>query len=161
MEKISEWVQPIKTNEFESLSKKAYTYMFEQQEIVQQKYGLTGYESWYYDQGAGVLTFSDNGMVKLKIDYEEVGTISKISNTWLWSWANPHIDEKVKMAILAVKEYGIENNIKALTKEKWYADEYDGWEMTAIAAYLIKAKGAYRVPLENTISFMLFKNIID
>ena len=41
------------------------------------------------------------------------------------------------------------------------AEEVDGWEMTAISAYLLKAKGAYRVPTGKTFSFMLFMEIED
>ncbi len=93
--------------------------------------------------------------------YEEVGSISKISNTWLWSWANPHLDDKIKTDISLVKEYGEKQNLEKLIKRKWNADEYDGWEMTAISAYLMKAKGAYRVSTEKTYSFKIYKEIID
>jgi hypothetical protein len=119
------------------------------------------YESWYYDQALGELIFSDGDVVKIKIKYETVGSVSKITDTWLWSWANPHLEEKIKTDIIKVKNYGIDNQLELLTKSKWYADQYDGWEMTAISAYLMNAKGAYRVPLDNTYSFMIFKEVID
>ncbi len=84
-----------------------------------------------------------------------------MSNTWLWSWANPHLEEKIKTKILKVKEYGEKHKIESLTKSKLQANEVDGWEMTAISAYLMKAEGAYRVPTDRTFSFMIFKEVKD
>lgn len=37
----------------------------------------------------------------------------------------------------------------------------NAWEMTIVAAYLMNAKGAYRVPTEKLYSFMIFKDVID
>lgn len=155
--------KPNRTSEFETLSKKAYEYLIEQQKNVEETYGIHNYENWFYHQGTGILTFSnlENQTEIIEIQYEEVGSISKISKTWLWSWANPHLDSKIKTDIEIVKNYGEENNLESLTKRKWFGDEYDGWEMTAIAAYLMKAKGAYRLPLENTFSFVIYKEMND
>jgi len=152
---------PENTEDFVDLIIKANDYLNEQQEICRSKYDLGKYEKWYYDQETGLLTFSDGGVVKLNIKYEEVGSVSKISNTWLWAWANPHVEDKVKNDIIKVREYGHRHKLEKLIKEKWYAEEVDGWEMTAIAAYIMQAKGAYRVPTEKTYSFMIFKHIED
>lgn len=153
--------KPELTHQFETLSKKSYEYLTNQQQLIEEKYGLGKYEKWFYDQETGELTFSDGDTVKIKIKYEEVGSISKVSKTWLWSWANPHLEDAIKTDIHKVKKYGIKNKLKHLIKRKWFADEYDGWEMTAISAYLMNAKGAYRVPTEKTFSFMIFKEVID
>lgn len=153
--------KPNRISEFEALSKKAYEYLNEQQKVIEKTFGIHKYEDWFYDQKTGILTFS-NAATKNKIveiQYEEVGSISTISQTWLWSWANPHLDPKIKTEIEVVKNFGEINNLEHLTKKKWFGDEYDGWEMTAIAAYLMKAKGAYRLPLENTFSFVIYKEI--
>lgn len=146
---------------YQSLVEKSYAYLQEQQDICMNEYSLGSYEKWFYDQETGELTFSDGKDVKLRIDYEQVGSVSNISQTWLWAWANPHLDEKVNRRIAKVLEYGKNNEIKKLVERKWAAEEVDGWEMTAIAAYLLKAKGAYRVPTDKTLSFMIFMNIKD
>jgi hypothetical protein len=154
--------KPNRTSEFEKLRKEACNYLIEQQKIIEDTYGIHKYEDWFYDQETGILTFS-NAETKdkiVEIQYEEVGSISNISKTWLWSWANPNIEPTVKTEIEIVRDYGKENDLESLTKSKWFADEYDAWEMTAISAYLMKAKGAYRFPLENTFSFVIYKEII-
>lgn len=149
------------TISFEELSKKAYEYLYQQQDICNSVYKIGTYQNWYYDQLTGELTFSDNGIKKLIIDYEEVGSVSTVTNTFLWAWANPHLEENIKTEIVKVKEYGLKRDFEKLINPKWTADEYDGWEMTAIASYLLKAKGAYRVPSikGKLFSFMIFKNI--
>jgi len=146
---------------FERLLKKSYDYLYKQQDICKDIYKISSYQNWYYDQTTGKLTFSDDGIVKLIIDYEEVGSVSLETKTWLWAWDNPHIEENVKQQITTIKDYGLKRNFSKLVKAKWTADEVDGWEMTAIATYLLKAKGVYRVPVNNgkLLSFMLFKKI--
>lgn len=153
--------RPEFTPEFYKLIKKGYDYLTEQQKIMDEKYEIRAYEKWFYSQETGFLTFSDEGIDKIKIRYEEVGSISTSSNTWLWAWANPHLTEKIKSEIEQIKKFGEEHLFEPLTKSKWYGDNYDGWEMTGISALLMNAKGAYRVPTDNTFSFMIYKEVID
>ena len=131
---------------FTQLSKLAYEYLRKQQEICTHNFKLLEYKSWLYDQTTGKLTFSDDGVEQLVIDYEEVGSVSYNSNTWLWAWANPHLEDKIKSEITTVRDYGHQRDLEKLVTPKWKAREVDGWEMTAIAAYLLNAKGAYRIP---------------
>ena len=139
----------------------SYDYLNAQQDICKDIFKLSDYQNWYYDQATGELTFSDNGINKLIIDYEEVGSVSLVSNTWLWAWTNPHLEQRIKSEIIKVKEYGEARGFEKLVSPKWMADEVDGWEMTAISSLILKTKGAYRVPsVENQLfSFMVFKNI--
>lgn len=154
-------VSELDTISFSNLSQKAYDYLFARQDDCDSIYHIGRFEHWYYDQATGKLTFSNKDTIKLVIDYEEVGSISLKSNTWLWSWDNSSIEPKVKSQITNVRDYGDKRDFKKLTEAKWKADLYDGWEMTAIAAYLMKAKGAYRIPIHDSslYSFMIFKNI--
>ena len=152
---------PRNTAGFEKLLEISYEYLSQQQDICKEKYGLSFYEHWYYDQSTGIIEFSDSGIVKLRIRYEEVGSVSTVTDTWLWAWANPHLLDPVKREIVAVKEFGEKNGLKKLTKPKWYADEYDGWEMTTISAYVMQAKGAYRIPSDSLFSFLIFKEVED
>ena len=48
------------------------------------------------------------------------------------------------------------HGIWQLTTPKWEADETDGWEMTSISAYILQAKGAYRMPTADLFSFAIF-----
>ncbi len=47
------------------------------------------------------------------------------------------------------------HDIWQLTTPKWEAVETDGWEMTSIPAYILQAKGAYRMPNSRLFSFVI------
>jgi len=138
---------------FEELSKISYEYLNAQQELCNEKYLLGVHQNWFYDQETGSLSFSNNDKDCLRFRFENIGSISYISKTWLWSWANSYCLENTVQNVLKVKEYGEENGFEKLVNEKWDADIYDGWEMAAIAAYLLKAIGVYRVPNEEETIF--------
>jgi hypothetical protein len=57
-----------------------------------------------------------------------------------------------------VREYGRAHGIDRLVNAKWSGDEQDGWEMTAIAAYILKADGGYRSPGQQGAVFLILKN---
>src|SRR5438876_6990311 len=122
---------------FDELSKEAYKYLNERQAICEDKYLLSAHERWFYDQETGLIIFYNEDKIILRIKFEAVGSISLISNTWLWSWANNTVLENTKREILRVKAYGEKYELKKLFQDKWDADMYDGWEMTARAAYLL------------------------
>jgi|GEM_PF-1112814 len=154
-------VTELDTISFENLSKKSYDYLFKQQDSCETKFHINSYEHWFYDQATGLLTFSDSGIAKVIVEYEEVGSISNTSNTWLWSWDNASVDALIKQKMEIVKEYGKRRSFIKLTDAEWKADEVDGWEMTAISSYLLKAKGAYRCPSGDgkLLSYLIYKNI--
>jgi hypothetical protein len=92
-------------------------------------------------------------------DIQFVGSISTVSDTWLWSWANDSVDPELAASMVTVRDYGNEHGFSQLTVKKWHAHEVDGWEMTAIAALLLKARGAYRSPAEDGFTFMVMTDV--
>ncbi|MGN8058647.1 DUF6882 domain-containing protein [Pedobacter sp. 22163] len=157
----SKKIELLDTVSFEELSKISCEYLKNQQAHCMEKYKIGKYERWDYDQRTGKLIFSDQGVRKVIIDYEEVGSVSLKSNTWLWAWGNSSIEENVKKEITTIRTYGIKRGFESLLKAKWSADIVDGWDMAAISAYILKAKGVYRTPSHDNklFSFMLFKKI--
>ncbi|MBB6237009.1 hypothetical protein HDC90_001626 [Pedobacter sp. AK013] len=79
----------------------------------------------------------------------------------MWAWGNSSIEENVKKEITRVRTYGIKRGFENLLTAKWPAGIMDGWDMAAISAYILKAKGVYRIPSNDNklFSFMLFKKI--
>jgi hypothetical protein len=57
-----------------------------------------------------------------------------------------------------VRAYGEKHGFQRLAGALWSADETDGWEVTAITAYLLKGLGAYRAPGEKSNLFMVILN---
>lgn len=107
------------------------------------EYAFTSYPRYDYDQHAATLTFfSGAERPDLIADVEFVGTLSTASGTWMWSWANFSLAEPVRSRITQVRD--AHTGIPHLTVPLWAADQHDGWHMTAIAAEVLDAKGAYR-----------------
>ena len=78
---------------------------------------------------------------------------------WLWAWDNPYLLENAIQDIQKVKKFGDKNEIEKLTSPKWEATEQDAWDMTAIAANLLKARGAYSFLSDDIRVFVIFKRI--
>ena len=146
-------------DEFTHLIDESTSYLKQGIASCQTEFSLGAYERFDWYQETGELIWSDGGVPKVVAKVQFVGSISKKSNTWLWSWANPTILEEVKKDLHAVKAFGEKHQIDRLTTAKWPADEVDGWEMTSVAAKLCGAKGAYRAPDSNGFTFVIFTDI--
>lgn len=123
------------------------------------EFRITTWPRWDYDLDAGTLTFSDAGLPKVIATIQVVGTTSQSSNTWLWSWDNESLPECVKSRIREVRAFGLEKGVPQLTEASLPDDEYLGWAMTAIAARLLDAKGAYRCPREGGFTYVIYMDV--
>jgi len=79
--------------------------------------------------------------------------------TWLWGWANESLTPRVTTQLAKVRAFGEAENISELTNAELPDDEYLGWEMTAVAAKLLGAKGAYRCPGKNGFVYVVYSSI--
>jgi hypothetical protein len=88
-----------------------------------------------------------------------IGTYNSEDRTWMWAWANPSIDERLRADALKVRKYGEEHRIDRLTKPKWEGTEDDAWAMAALAVKLCGEQGAYRGPSGTTYVFIAFGEV--
>jgi len=111
------------------------------------------------DQDTGDLVFSLADGTKAVAPAQIIGTFNSEDQTWLWAWANPSVDEKLRKDALKVRKYGEEHHIDRLTKRKWVGTEEEAWAMTALAVKLCGEQGAYRGPAGETYVFMTFGEV--
>lgn len=145
--------------QYNVLIKQSREYLLKQQEIIKKQYGLGDYERMDYEQEAGKMIFTVKGGRKVIMSFQVVGSISDRSNTWMWSWDNPYLLENVKEEMLKVKDYGAKNGLEKLITPMWPGNDDDGWEMTAIAAWVLNAKGAYSFLSDEMLIFVVFTDI--
>jgi hypothetical protein len=145
--------------DFASLLNESYDYLNKQIEWVNEEYKIGSYERYDFDDERGEIIFSNRGIPMVIAEYQDVGSISTISNTWLWSWANESIPEHTKNLVRCVRSFGETYALDRFTTAKWDADEIDGWEMTALTAKLLSAKDYYRAPTEKLFIFVIFTEI--
>jgi len=115
------------------------------------------HKRWDWDSEAVTLTFTDSVLPTVRIDVSIVGTIE--GNSWQWSWANGNLSDLEKKDMVKVRDYGEANQLEKLTSRFLDADEYTGWEMTAVAAHVLDAPGAYSFPTERGRCFLLYRRI--
>jgi hypothetical protein len=143
----------------DTLVERAVSYLKERQERALLDYKIGSYERYDCHQETGQLIFSSSGRPQVIADIVWAGSVSTLSNTWLWSWANPSILESCKERIREVRHYGEEHGLMKLAVARWSAIEQDGWDMTAIASLLLGAVGAYRAPSTNHATFLIMTRL--
>jgi hypothetical protein len=133
--------------------------LHQKQDNLAEEFSISKHERWDYDQHTGLLTFSNEGKPVVEAKFQVIGSVSKKTNTWMWAWANENIWHVVRRGVKAVADFGYEKQLSRLTVPLYPADEYTGWEMAGISAHLMKSKGVYRVPGENTELFLALQKI--
>jgi len=140
---------------FEDLVGRSRSYLVECQERLEREYRLGSWARYDWSQVTRQLVFSDAGQPKVLADIQFVGSISIETDTWLWAWNNDSITAELCEVLSTVREYGKTHGLPHLITPKWPADEIDGWEMTGIAAFLLRAHGAYRTRYERGYTYMI------
>ena len=113
-----------------------------------------------YEQESCRMIFSDiSAQPRVHANFQIVGSLSGDSGTWLWSWDNDYLLDITIEDMWRVKEFGDENLIEKLSSPKWDASKEDAWEMTAISAYLLKAKGAYSFLSDDVRVYVVLKEM--
>lgn len=151
MEAASERWEPFVSDAIDELTTK--------QDQLQDRFGLSKHERWDYDQETGEIVFSNAGVPAVAARFQIVGSISTVNDTWLWSWANFSLVPEISERLLAVREFGEAEGFANLTIPKWPATEEDGWELTAAAAKVLNADGAYRTPSKAGFLFLLLMDV--
>ena len=122
-------------------------------------WGLDRIERWDLSQESGQLVFSLPGDMTAVAPAQIIGTYNTEDQTWLWAWANPSINDKLKVDALKLRKYGEEHHVDKLTKRKWTGTEEDAWAMVALAVKLCEEQGAYRGPAGATHVFIAFGGV--
>ena len=122
-------------------------------------WGFGKIDRWDFSQDTGELVFSLPDGMKAVCPAQIIGTYNSEDHTWMWAWANPSIDEKLRADALKVRKYGEEHRIDRLTNPKWKGTEDDAWAMTALAVKLCEKQGAYRGPAGATYVFIAFGDV--
>ena len=129
------------------------------QDALGERFDLWRYARWDWDQDRAEIVFSNEGMGAVVAKIAFVGSLSTRSDTWLWSWANDSLSAAIVGDMAKVRDYGEALNRPHLEVAKWPAEQTDGWGVTAIAAHLLNAEGAYRTPTDNGFIYMLLSDV--
>ncbi|SEW25185.1 hypothetical protein SAMN05421841_1839 [Chryseobacterium wanjuense] len=129
------------------------------QEQFKEKINLDSYKNWFYDGESELLRLYNSDEDEIYFRYVPIGTFSLKLRTWMWSWFNTSSIEKSKSQLLAIKEFGVQNNYEKLKEGTFPADEFDGWELSAICLHLLNGIGVYKVNSGELEKYMLLMQI--
>ncbi len=131
--------------EFEKFRHTAQHELTDLNNRCKQEFSIGHWEGCEYDSKKGTIVFSEGGAPKVIAMVQVVGTTSARSKSWLWGWANESVPRDRTVLLEKVRAFGKTEGLDILTEASWPDDEYHGWEMTAITAKLVCAKGGYRM----------------
>jgi hypothetical protein len=118
-----------------------------------------GQAQWSVDQDQGTITFISPKGMRARAPVQIVGSYNTQDGTWLWSWANPSVDERLTEHARKVQSYGQTHGYEILTTRKLACPEEQCWEFTALACMLCEGQGGYRGPAGTARVFMTFGKV--
>jgi hypothetical protein len=146
--------------EFNELIQQSLVYIENKQKELVESYDLDNFSRVEYEQETGTMIFSEEGnQQKVVAHFQVIGTYSDVSKTWLWAWDNPYLLNNTTGASLKLKEFGEQNNIQKLKDPKWKATRQDAWEMTALAAQILQAKGVQIIPSDEITAYVVLTTV--
>lgn len=129
--------------------------LMDKNERIRECYGVHARYDW--DDESATIIFTDPEKPTLRINATVVGTTE--GDTWEWTWANKNFEPRTKLDIETVRTFGETNGFEQLTTAFLPADEHTGWEMTAVAAHILNAPGAYRFPTDDGYCYLVYRKI--
>ena len=149
----------MEAEQFSEFRHKAVHELIQLNELCEKEYRISSWPRWEYDFDRGTLAFTQDGVPKVVASIQVIGTTSISGGTWLWGWANESLTRRVTVQLSKVRAFGEAEDIPELTNAQLPDDENLGWGMTAVAAKLLGAKGAYRCPGDNGFVYVVYSSI--
>ncbi|MEM1328831.1 MAG: DUF6882 domain-containing protein [Bacteroidota bacterium] len=97
----------------------------------------------------------------MNFKYISVGSFSKKSSTWMWSWNNATTPMTDKAEMFTVKQFGEKRGYKRLAEGNFESHKDEGWQFTAIAKMVLGGIGGYRVQAGHLTIYMLLLGVVD
>lgn len=149
----------MKAREFSFLVQAGVRQLKKLNQECEREFHISRYKRWRYDLEQGTLTFSREGEPKVRATIQAIGSASDATKTWQWAWANASLPGNVTKAAAMMRAFGEREKLTQLTAESLVSDDYVGWEMTALAAKQLDAKGAYRCQDNRGLLYVIYTSI--
>lgn len=149
----------LNTEEFSEYQHQAIHALIDLNDQCEREYRISSWPRWDYDMDAGTLIFSEEGIPRVITSVQVVGTTSNELKNWLWGWANANLPSRVTSGLAEVRSFGETEGVPQLTEAASPGDEDLAWEMTAVTARILGAKGAYRCPFKDGFTYFVYTDI--
>lgn len=126
---------------------------------LESQFGLSRYKRWTFSPDGPALLLARNGPAELAAKFQVAGSIEQGSGTWVWSWADPSIFAAFNDHVEQVRNYGQSRGFARLTEGRWLATEAEGYEMAAIANYLLQGNGVHAPPHPEGQAYFVLRDV--
>jgi hypothetical protein len=123
-----------------------------------EKWKFDQYARWDFDEGARTLSFSDDNKSTLVADARLVGVMTSQPSRFEWGWALYAENRLLVTGIASLRMFGEVRGLSQVANTGWACKQLDGWQMAALAGYLLGCDGAYRAEFDDKLWFMLLSN---
>jgi hypothetical protein len=144
---------------YQALASEAADYHNERQRALARDFSIGTFDRYDVDLTVGQISFSRAGRVCLIGQCWPAGSLSHLSGTWLWAWANLQYPPSMRGLSKRARRLGRAKHFTELSERKWVATEDDAWRVTSILAFLVKAEGDYRCPGGRVDQFLVLRNV--
>ncbi len=119
--------------------------------------GFLRERNWSLDLRTGKVGFGDD----LEYPIQLLGSEAHNNNTWLWAWANRHIDPAPESMIVAtrLRKLGEERGIEQLAQPSFSLDAADGHAIALVASGNHGRCCYYRGPYDGGAAFFLVTGV--
>ena len=128
------------------------------QEAARTKWEFDAYERWDFDEDTRTLSFNDPDRPTLAAEVHIVGAFAPATNTFAWSWSTHPQGGLLVAGVDGLRTFGEVRGVSQLATSDWRATVADGWEVAAVAGYLLGCEGIYRAEFDDQLWFMLLAN---
>ncbi len=109
---------------------------------------------WTVDQDQGIIRFDRTDGALVTAPIQIVGSWNPKNEIFTWGWDHPSVQTRLRGDAERTRWFGDKHNVAELTDRTVRCTEAEAWRMTAVAAKVNAASGAYRGPTEGPVVFM-------
>lgn len=106
---------------------------------------IAGHDEWNYEQQSCELLLSKGVLPWRTLPAQIIGTYAPESATFLWGWANEHVDPRCTRAVVALREWArTVPGMRVLLRPSLPCEEGFSVKLARLAAVRMGARGVYR-----------------
>jgi hypothetical protein len=129
--------------EFEHVAESSVKRMLARQAAFDTEWFPDGFRSWTCDQAAGVIRFLKADGTGIEAPVQILGSYAKDSETWEWSWNNPHVNAELAHDASSARDHARVRGYAPLTTGIVRASLHEARRMLAVAVGLVDAPAVY------------------
>lgn len=149
-------VYDLRHKSYKELLAFSYEELKAKQSLDMSTWGLGDAKRWDVNQEVGSLVFTFPDKVAV-CPVQFIGSWNSKLKTFLWSWANSSIDDRLKTFSIQIRQYGAAHGMKVMTTREITCDDVDAWMLSSLAVCICGAHGVYRGPInEQLFCFMAY-----